>query len=123
MKYQIGQIVEGTVTGIQSYGAFVSVDAENAGLVHISELSDGFVRDVTLFVNVGDKIKVKVLDIDEKTRQMRLSLKALNPPSLRKERKHMGSASRIPTAKIGFDSLAQKLPRWIESAKKEINHD
>jgi general stress protein 13 len=123
MKYQIGQIVEGTVTGIQSYGAFISVDAENAGLVHISELSDGFVRDVTLFVNVGDKVKVKVLDIDEKTRQMRLSLKALNPPSLRKERKHMGSASRIPTAKIGFDSLAAKLPVWIESAKKEINHD
>ena len=123
MKYQIGQIVEGTVTGIQSYGAFVSVDAENAGLVHISELSDGFVRDVTLFVNIGDKIKVKVLDIDEKTRQMRLSLKALNPPSMRKERKHMGSASRIPNTKIGFDSLAAKLPQWIENAKKEINHD
>lgn len=123
MKYQIGQIVEGTVTGIQPYGVFVSVDAENAGLVHISELSDGFVRDVTLFVNVGDKIKVKVLDIDEKTRQMRLSLKALNPPSLRKERKHMGSASRIPNTKIGFDSLAKQLPGWIESAKKEIKHD
>lgn len=123
MKYQIGQIVEGTVTGIQPYGVFVSVDAENAGLVHISELSDGFVRDVTLFVNVGDKIKVKVLDIDEKTRQMRLSLKALNPPSLRKERKHMGSVSRIPNTKIGFDSLAKQLPGWIESAKKEIKHD
>ncbi|MGB7594543.1 MAG: CvfD/Ygs/GSP13 family RNA-binding post-transcriptional regulator [Erysipelotrichaceae bacterium] len=123
MKYQIGQIVEGTVTGVQSYGAFVSVDAENAGLIHISELSDGFVRDVTLFVNVGDKIKVKVLDIDEKTRQMRLSLKALNPPSLRKERKHMGSASRIPNTKIGFDSLAKQLPGWIERTKKEIKHD
>lgn len=123
MKYQIGQTVEGTVTGVQSYGAFVSVDAENAGLIHISELSDGFVRDVTLFVNVGDKIKVKVLDIDEKTRQMRLSMKALNPPSLRKERKHMGSASRIPNTKIGFDSLAKQLPGWIERTKKEIKHD
>lgn len=123
MKYRIGQIVEGTVTGVQSYGAFVSIDPENAGLIHISELSDGFVRDVTLFVNIGDKIKVKLLDIDEKTHQMRLSLKALNPPSLRKERKHMGSASRIPTTKIGFDSLALKLQGWIESAKKEIKHD
>ncbi len=123
MKYRIGQIVEGCVTGIQSYGAFVSIDAENAGLIHISELSDGYVRDVTLFVNVGDKIKVKVLDIEEKTHQLRLSLKALNPQSLRKERKHMGSASRIPTTKIGFDSLAKELQGWIDSAKKEINHD
>jgi general stress protein 13 len=123
MKYHIGQTVEGTVTGIQSYGAFVSIDAENAGLVHISELSDGFVRDVTLFVNIGDKIKVKILDIDDKTRQMRLSLKALNPQSLRKERKHMGSASRLPNSKIGFDSLAKELQGWIESAKKENNHD
>lgn len=123
MKYRIGQIVEGTVTGIQSYGAFVSIDAENAGLVHISELSDGYVRDVTLFVNVGDKIKVKVLDIEEKTHQLRLSLKALNPQSLRKERKQVGSASRIPTQKIGFDSLAKELQGWIDSAKKEINHD
>ncbi len=123
MKYRIGQTVEGTVTGVQSYGAFVSIDAENAGLVHISELSDGFVRDVTLFVNIGDKIKVKILEIDEKTRQMRLSLKALNPQTLRKERKHMGSASRIPTAKIGFTSLAEKLEGWIETGKKEIKHD
>jgi general stress protein 13 len=123
MKYRIGQIVEGTVTGIQSYGAFVSIDAENAGLIHISELSDGFVRDVTVFVNIGDRIKVKVLDIDDKTHQMRLSLKALNPPSLRKERKNMGSASRIPHTKIGFDSLAKQLEGWIENAKKEINHD
>ena len=123
MKYHIGQTVEGTVTGVQSYGAFVSLDAENAGLIHISELSDGFVRDVTLFVNIGDKIKVRVLDIDEKTKQIRLSLKALNPQTLRKERKHTGSASRIPTAKIGFASLAQKLDEWIEIEKKEIKHD
>ena len=53
MSYQIGQIVEGKVTGIQSYGAFVSLDPKTSGLIHISEISDGFVRDVGLFVHVG----------------------------------------------------------------------
>lgn len=123
MKYQIGQVVEATVTGIQAYGAFLSVDAETTGLVHISELSEGFVRDVALFMNVGDRIKLKVLDVDEKTHQLRLSLKALNPPSLRRERKQMGSASRLPNAKIGFGSLAELLDGWIETAKKELKHD
>ncbi len=123
MKYHIGQIVEATVTGIQPYGAFLSVDSEFTGLVHISELSEGFVRDVALFMNVGDKLKLKVLDVDEKNRQLRLSLKALSQPSLRKERKHMGSASRLPANKIGFGSLAQKLEEWIQQAKKELNHD
>ena len=59
MVYHVGQIVEGQITGIKPYGAFVSIDANTSGLIHISELSDGFVRDVELFVKLGEKVKLK----------------------------------------------------------------
>ena len=65
MVYHVGQIVEGQITGIKPYGAFVSIDANTSGLIHISELSDGFVRDVELFVKLGEKVKLKVLEIDQ----------------------------------------------------------
>lgn len=123
MNYTSGQIVDGIVTGIQPYGAFVFVDTDTSGLIHISELSESYVRDIQLFLNVGDHIKVKILDMDGNHKQLRLSLKALNPPSFRKERKQQGSASRLPVSKIGFGSLADKLDEWIEKAKKELQND
>lgn len=76
MQYRIGQIVEGTITGIQPYGAFVSLDEETSGLIHISEISEGFVKDVNHFVHVHDRVKVKIIDFDKSTHQARLSLKA-----------------------------------------------
>ena len=70
--YRIGQIVEGIVTGIQAYGAFVQVDAETTGLIHISELSDGYVKNINTIIKVKDKVRVKILDIDPNTHQDKL---------------------------------------------------
>ncbi len=116
MKYSIGQIVEGVVTGIQAYGAFVQIDAETTGLIHISELSDGFVKDINLFVKVKDVVKVKVLEVDEKTHQLRLSYKALHETPRRSRPKPFKEAQRDS---LGFSTLAQALPMWITNAKKE----
>ena len=60
MKYKPGQVVEGRVTGIQSYGAFVALEGRSTGLIHISEISDGYVRDIEQYVHVGEVIRVKV---------------------------------------------------------------
>ena len=117
MQYRIGQIVEGTITGIQPYGAFVSLDDETTGLIHISEISEGFVKDVNYFVHVHDHVKVKIIDYDKTNHQARLSLKALHPTAFRKERSR-GKAARIPVMKIGFRSLAENLDRWIEETNK-----
>ncbi|NLC97167.1 MAG: S1 RNA-binding domain-containing protein [Erysipelotrichaceae bacterium] len=119
MQYKIGQIVEGTITGIQPYGAFVSLDDKTCGLVHISEISDGFVKDVGNFVKVNDRIKVKVIDYDEKNNQVRLSLKAVNPNRFRKERKPLKYGS-LPPMKLGFKSLEDKMKDWMEEAKERI---
>lgn len=124
MKYKIGEIVEGKITGIQAYGAFVALDDDTNGLIHISEISDGYVKDITRFVRVGDTVRVKIIDIDESTNQVRLSLKALH-----KKRAHgrMGMFSHkatLPESKLGFLSVEKQLPIWIQEAKKkEIEDD
>lgn len=118
MSLIIGNIVEGTITGIQPYGAFVSLEADQKGLIHISELSYGFVKDVEQFVQVGDKVKVKVIDIDKQNNQVRLSMKALQKNSARKDnRKHRFQP--IPKMKLGFSTLEKQLPIWLKEREKE----
>lgn len=119
MQYKIGDITEGTVTGIQPYGAFVALDNHVNGLIHISEISDGFVRDVGHYVQVNDKVRVKVIDVDSKSNQVRLSLKAVKNNRFRRERQARKNGS-LPDMEIGFGSIEKKLPEWIEEAKKNL---
>lgn len=69
MTYKIGMIVKGKVTGIQPYGAFVSLDKDTQGLVHISECKHGFVKNLNEVLQVGEEIEVMVIDIDEYTKK------------------------------------------------------
>ena len=64
-KYTKGKVVRGTITCIEPYGAFMSFDEYYTGLIHISEISKGFVKDIHDFVNVGDHIYVEILEVDE----------------------------------------------------------
>lgn len=113
--YKVGQVVQGTITGIKPYGAFVKVDDDTFGLIHISEISNYYVNDVHRYFRKGEKAVVKIIDID-KNGQLRLSLKAIQS-----NRKYA-----IPTKRninelttIGFKSLQEQLPIWIEKTLKE----
>lgn len=66
MSIEVGSIVEGVVSGITNFGAFINLPENKVGLVHISEVADVYVNDVKDFLKEQDKIKVKVLSIDEK---------------------------------------------------------
>lgn len=100
-----GDIVVAKVTNIVGYGAFVSV-GEYDGLVHISEFSDNFVKTINDFVSVGQEIRLRVLEIDEVEKRVKLSYKQLH--------KTRGVKCRVPEYKIGFESLNNKLEGWIE---------
>ena len=117
MTYQTGQIVEGKITGIQPYGAFVALDRNTSGLIHISEISVGYVRDISRFVKVGDIVKVKIIDYDPKTNQTRLSLKALHRTRMRGHHRSMNRRASLPPMKLGFSSIAAKMPEWIREAE------
>lgn len=70
-------VVKGSVTRIEKFGAFVEIGAERPGLVHISELTHDYIKNVTDVVKEGDEVEVKVLDVDRKKKQIKLSMKAL----------------------------------------------
>ena len=70
-----GMILDGTVRNVVDFGAFVDIGVHQDGLVHISELSDRFVRNPMEVVSVGDIVKVRVLEVDEKRKRISLSMK------------------------------------------------
>ena len=72
---KIGQILTGTVRNVIDFGAFVDVGVKHDGLVHISEMSDKFVRNPSEIVSVGDVVKVKVIDVDMERQKVKLSMK------------------------------------------------
>jgi len=78
-EIQPEMIVKGKVVRLETYGAFVDIGAERPGLVHVSELTRGYVKTPNEVVKEGDEIEAKVLDVDRRKRQIRLSMKALLP--------------------------------------------
>ena len=72
-EYKVGMTVYGQISGIKPYGAFVKFSDDVSGLIHISELSNGFVRNVDHFVSLGEYVMVKVIDVDKVHKQLRLS--------------------------------------------------
>ena len=70
-----GMVLTGTVRNVIDFGAFVDVGVKHDGLVHISEMSDKFVKNPSDIVSVGDIVKVKVIDIDMERQKVKLSMK------------------------------------------------
>lgn len=102
-----GNIVKGEITAIKPYGAFVKIDDDYVGLIHISEFSDGFVRSIDDYVSVGDELDLKVLSVNDK--KLSLSFKALHK---RKKRYKIVLQS-------GFSPLQEELPKWINEYEKK----
>lgn len=116
MHSKVGEIREGIISGIQPYGAFVQLDSGEKGLIHISEISKGYVKDVAQFLHVGERVRVKILDYDPLLNQCRLSLKALQ--SNRSHRKS-SREPKVPKMVIGFKTLQEHLDEWIQQQNKE----
>jgi ribosomal protein S1 len=76
-----GDVVEGKVVRVEKFGAFVDIGAESNGRIHVSELSTEYVKEPSDVVNVGDEVKVKIIAVNPRKRQIDLSIKALQEPA------------------------------------------
>ena len=113
--YKNGDIIVGKVTGIEPYGIFVSLgDGETMGLIHISEVSHSFVRNIFDYAEIGQEMEAKVIGIDEESKHLKLSIKDLENDLLEKDKK-------IHETTTGFDTLKSKLLGWINVKKREID--
>lgn len=112
-KINIGDVVKGQVTGVTKYGVFMSFEDEYSGLVHISEVSNKYVKDLKEKFMVGDVIRAKVIDIDKDKNHLKLSIKEVNP-------KVKFSKSKIEESGLGFELLETNLPIWVEKRMSEL---
>lgn len=101
---KVGDIIKAEVTGIKNYGAFVRYK-DYVGLIHISEFSDDFVKNINSIVNVGDIIDCLVLEIIEEEKKLKLSYKKANMVEKR--------VLKYTNIKVGFSSLEKNLDKWV----------
>jgi len=122
MSVSVGAIVEGVVTGITNFGAFVELPGGTTGLVHISEVADSYVKDVKDFLKEKDKIKVKIIHVDEKGK-IGLSIKQVNPPKVtmnsKRERGNMNfNRERGNRGRINTESFEDKLQKFMKDSEE-----
>lgn len=111
--FKIGDTVKCIVTGFKEYGIFVKMNEDYSGLIHISEISNSFVHNVTDYTEVGENIYAKVIGIDEKSKRLKLSIKNIN---YKIDGKEMSESN-----KDGFQPLKEHLGIWINEKLREIN--
>ena len=102
MPIELGNVLEGVVTGITNFGAFIELPGGETGLVHISEIAEVYVKDVHDFLKTNDKVTVKVISVDPKGK-IGLSIKQANP-SVRTHKKKFQPSFEDKLAKFLKDS-------------------
>lgn len=117
--YKIGMILTGRITGIQPYGVFVSLKNKEQGLIHVSEIQAGYTKNIHKLLNVNDKVAVQIIDIDEYSQKISLSLRTLDDKMHQvdtRRRKYFTNKNK----RIGFESLEKELPVWMENEIEEL---
>ena len=98
MELEVGSVVEGKVKTLTKFGAFVELDGEKTGMVHISEVASTYVKEITDYVSEGQEVKVKILSIDENGK-ISLSMKqvpgAVDKPQPREKISEKGTGERL----------------------------
>lgn len=134
MQVEIGSVYEGTVTGLTNFGAFVKLENGTIGMIHISEVAAEYVSDISQHLSVGDTVKVKAIDINEKGK-VSLSIKRALPesektgpskPKAQNQGKGFSPAPRAPhTAYVreqsGPQSFEDMMARFKAQSDEKIN--
>ncbi len=113
MSLVVGSVVEGVVTGITNFGAFVELPSGQTGLVHISEVADAYVKDINEFLKKTDKVKVKILSVDPGGKKIGLSIRQAVEGS--GPRRSMAGRGRRPVG--GFED---KLKRFMKESEERL---
>ena len=121
MPFEVGKIVDGVITGITKFGAFVDIGEGNTGLVHISEISDRYVKEVSDHLQNGQQVKVKILGTAENGK-LNLSIRrAVEPITPRKI-----DDNRIERPADNFEDMLSKFmhssDEKLSDMRKQPNH-
>jgi S1 RNA binding domain protein len=126
-EIEVGSVLDGKVTGITKFGAFVALPGGKSGLVHISEIAYSYVSEVSEHLHEGQDVKVKVIGIDP-ARRINLSIKQVEPPPQRSQRSSGGGNQRSGGSRsnqgsgkpAGYVRPAPKEPTDFEDRLKQF---
>ena len=135
MEFEVGTVLEGKVTGVKKFGAFVSLPDGKSGMVHISEVSNEFIQDLSTVLTEGQDVKVKVINIGEDGK-IALSIKRTLPPPERPARPQQrparpqqkaGDAPRVwqpkrqaPQGEMSFEDMMAKFKSQSEEKISDL---
>lgn len=124
MAIEIGCVVEGKITGLTRYGAFVALDGGAVGMVHISEVSYRFIQDISEHLQVGQSVNVKVLKKDE-TGRYSLSIKQAQKPEpvSRRPQVQASAAVRAPQQPMSFEDKLKEFMQSSDSRISDLRHN
>lgn len=108
MSIEVGSKLQGKVTGITNFGAFVELEKGTTGLVHISEVADNYVKDINEHLTVGDEVKVKVINV-EKDGKIGLSIKKAKDRPVRQK-----------STKERTENFESKMSRFLKDSEDRL---
>jgi len=118
LPIEIGSEIEGKVTGVANFGAFVELPEGKAGLIHISQIADTYVKDVSKHVNVGDVVKVKVLGM-AKQGKYDLSIKQVGKTAWQAPPRRRGPREQKDKPQPG--SLEDKITQFLKQSEDKLS--
>jgi len=116
LSIQIGSEIEGKVTGIANFGAFIELTEGSVGLVHISQIADTYVTDVSKHIKVGDMVKVKVLG-KAKEGKYDLSIKQVGKPSWQQKKRR----PRDDMARPAPGTFEDKITQFLKQSEEKLS--
>jgi len=127
MQIRIGEIIEGKVTGITKYGAFISVNKETAGMIHISEISSEFIKDINGYLKLNQMIKAVVIGVNEDGK-LALSIKQLQenkniePEEEAEEKPEFAGNAQNPASSRNFEDMLNKFKRESDEKMSDLKY-
>lgn len=123
MQLEVGSILEGKVTGITKFGAFVELEPGTTGMVHISEVSSAFVKDINEHLQLNQTVKVKVLNISGDGK-ISLSIKRANeentPPQTRRNNRFENERQPKKNEPMSFEEMMSKYKQSSEEKMSDL---
>jgi S1 RNA binding domain protein len=122
MSIEVGSKVEGKITGITNFGAFVELPGGSTGLVHISEVADNYVKDINEHLKVGDMVEVKVMNV-EADGKIGLSIRKAKPQVERPERPQRPRQNSRPNDRDRpfKENFEQKMARFLKDSEDRLS--
>ncbi len=128
MQFEIGSVIEGKITGITKFGAFVELEPGTTGMVHISEVANTYVKEIRDHVSEGQTVKVKVLNISNDGK-ISLSIKKALPPAPRESRQPARSPGRpggfewqpASSRRSGSESFEDMMSRFKQTSDEKMS--